>query len=71
MIQILVGIATHAAALLLYPGLAATLAFGLLAEVAWVATSRRGLEPLELPRRRPSPVVATVLLYRGLVRAHE
>lgn len=62
MIQILVGIATHAAALLLYPGLAATLAFGLLAEVLWVATSRRGLEPLELPRRRPSPVVATVLV---------
>lgn len=62
MIQVLVGIATHAAALLLYPGLAATLAFGMLAEIAWTAVSRRGWESPELPRRRPSPVVATVLV---------
>jgi hypothetical protein len=62
LIQALVAIATHAAALLLYPGLVATVAFGLLAEIAWVAFSGRGWEPLELPRRRPSPVVATALV---------
>ena len=62
MIQALVGIATHAAALLLYPGLAATVAFGLLAELAWIAVSRRGWGPPELPRRRPSPATATVLV---------
>lgn len=62
MIQALLGILTHAAALLLYPGLVTTVTFGLLAEMAWIAASRRGWEPLELPRRRPSPVVATVLV---------
>ena len=62
MIQVLIGIATHAAALLLYPGLAATVAFGLVAELAWLRASRRGPETLELPRRRPSPVIATVLV---------
>lgn len=62
MIQTLIGIATHALALLIYPGLAAMLAFGLLTELVWTGISRRDREPLELPRRRPSPVVATTLL---------
>lgn len=62
MIQALVGIATHAVALLLYPGLAAMVAFGLLAELVWTRISRHEWEPPELPRRRPTPVVATVLL---------
>lgn len=62
MIQILAGVATHAAALMLYPGLATMLAFGLAAELAWIAVSRRRWDPPEVPRRRPSPVVATVLL---------
>ena len=66
MIQLLVGIASHAVALLLYPGLAVTAAFGLLAEIAWIAASRRGWEPPLLPRRRPSPVVATVLVCSAL-----
>lgn len=62
MIQALAGIATHAVALLLYPGLAAMVAFGLLAELGWNWITRRRRESLELPRRRPSPAVATTLL---------
>lgn len=62
MIQVLAGIATHTVALLLYPGLAAMVAFGLVAELAWTRISGRLWEPLQLPRRRPSPVVATLLL---------
>ena len=60
MIQVLVGIATHAAALLLYPGLLGMLAFGGVAELAWMRLSAREWEWPELPRRRPSPVVATI-----------
>lgn len=62
MIQALLGIVTHAAALLLYPGLAAMVAFGLLAEIAWKRASEGGWKPPELRRRRPSPAVATALL---------
>ena len=62
MIQTLLGIATHSAALLLYPGLAAMLAFGLLVELAWRRLSGGRWDPPELPRRRPTPAVATVLL---------
>jgi hypothetical protein len=61
-IQILAGIATHAAALLLYPGLAAMLAFGALVELAWMRLSRRDAGWPELPRRRPSPVLGTIAL---------
>lgn len=60
MIQALISIATHAAALLLYPGLLTMLAFGLIVELAWTRLTRRDWEWPELPRRRPSPVVATV-----------
>lgn len=62
MIQTLLGIATHAAALLLYPGLAAMVAFGLLAELAWTRMSGGRWKPPEPPRRRPTPAVATVLI---------
>lgn len=62
MIQVLSGIATHAVALLLYPGLLAMVAFGTIVELTWMRVSTRGYEAPELPRRRPSPVVATVLL---------
>src|SRR5439155_17799353 len=61
-IQILAGIATHSVALLLYPGLAAMVAFGILVELAWMRLSRRGSEWPELPRRRPSPVLGTIAL---------
>lgn len=62
MIQVFAGIATHAVALLLYPGLAAMVAFGAIVELAWRRVGRRDLELPQLPRRRPSPVVATVLV---------
>ena len=62
MITVLLGIASHAVALLLYPGLAAMVAFGITAELAWMrVTAREWLRP-ELPRRRPSPVVGIVAL---------
>jgi len=59
-IQVLLGLLAHAAALLLYPGLAAMAAFGVLVELARMRVAKR--EWPELPRRRPSPVVATVAL---------
>ena len=62
MIQILSGIATHSVALLLYPGLAALVAFGTVVELLWMRLSLRGREWPELPRRRPSPVVGTIAL---------
>lgn len=62
MIQVLVSIATHAAALVLYPGLLAMIAFGALVELAWMRVSQREWEWPELPRRRPTPVVATTAL---------
>ena len=62
MIQVLTSIATHTAALLLYPGLAAMLAFGGLAELAWTRMSAGGWDLGELPRRKPTAAVATVLV---------
>ena len=60
MIATLAGIATHAVALLLYPGLATMVAFGLAAELVWGRLSSQDRIRADLPRRRPSPVVATV-----------
>jgi hypothetical protein len=68
-IQILSGIATHAAALLLYPGLAAMLVFGGLAELAWMRAGRQGAPLPDLPRRRPSAAVGTVLVCAVLATA--
>ena len=62
MIQLLLGIGAHAAALLFYPGLATMAAFGAVVELARMRLSRRVWEWPELPRRRPTPVVATVAL---------
>ncbi|HET9782807.1 MAG TPA: hypothetical protein VFR33_13625 [Candidatus Dormibacteraeota bacterium] len=62
MIDLLLGIASHAVALLLYPGLATMVAFGLVAELVWMRLSSREWELPELPRRRPSPVVGIVAL---------
>lgn len=60
MIATLTGIATNAVALLLYPGLATMVAFGLAAELVWGRLISTDPIRAELPRRRPSPVVATV-----------
>jgi len=65
-IQVLAGIATHAVALLLYPGLLGTVALGAVVELAWMRVSARGWEWPELPRRRPTPVVATVAVCAAL-----
>jgi hypothetical protein len=61
-IQTLVSIATHAVALLLYPGLMAMMAFGTAVEVAWMRVSRRDGQWPEPPRRRVTAVLATVAL---------
>jgi hypothetical protein len=60
-ISVLVGIATHAIALLLYPGLATMVAFGFVVELIWMRASASQVAP-ELPRRRPSPVVGIIAL---------
>jgi hypothetical protein len=62
-IQALSGIASHAVALLIYPGLGVLVAFGASVELVWMRVSSRewGIGPV-LPRRRPSPVVGTVAL---------
>ena len=62
MIQVVLGVIAHAAALLLYPGLATMAAFGLLVELARMRAAKREWRWPELARRRPSPVVATVAL---------
>jgi len=62
MTQVLAAIATHALALVLYPGLVTGAMFGGLAEVAWMSATAGGWSWPELPRRRPTPVLATVLV---------
>jgi hypothetical protein len=61
-IQILVSIATHSVALLVYPGLLAVIAFGVLAELAWMRATTRNWDWPALPRRRLTPVLATIAL---------
>ena len=68
MIQVLLDIVTHAVALVLYPGLLTMIAFGALVELSWKRISRPAWEWPELPRRGPSPVVATVAVC-GVVAA--
>ena len=60
MIQLLLSALTHAVALVIYPGLATMVVAGAVIELAWMRVSRRDWEWPELPRRRPTPVVATV-----------
>jgi hypothetical protein len=76
--QILAALATHSAALVLYPGLVTVVVFGVAVEIAWVRIAQgvwtlpallggdgagKGL----FVRQRPSPVVATVALFAILV----
>ena len=62
MIQTLLSIATHAVALLIYPGLFTMVAFGAVVELAWMRVSRRVWARPEPPRRRVTAVLATVAL---------
>ena len=62
MIQLLLSIATHSVALLIYPGMLVMVGFGGLVELAWIRVSRRDWQRPELPRRRVTPVLATIAL---------
>src|SRR5260370_13836041 len=62
MIQVLVQIATHAAALLLYPGLVATVLFGAAVETIWVRVSDGRWVLPDVRWRRPSAVLTTLAL---------
>lgn len=69
MSQLLGALATQTLALLVYPGLATIVLFGVLAEIAWVRLSTGGWAWPDRPRRRPSPVVATVAVCAMLAAA--
>ena len=62
MIQVLSALATHSLALLLYPGLVMVAVFGGIVETAWTAVRRGEWVWPERPRRRPTPVLATIAL---------
>jgi len=59
-IQVLLSLATHSVAVLVYPGLLLMVAFGALAELAWLRASSKDWKRPELPRLRLTPVLATV-----------
>jgi hypothetical protein len=62
MAQLLSALATHAVALVLYPGLLTAIVFGGIAEIAWLSITTGRWSWPDLPRRRPTPVLATVLV---------
>src|SRR6266852_99106 len=62
MTQILGQLATHTAALLLYPGLVAAVLFGTAIETVWVRVSEHHWVMPELRWHRPSAVLATVAI---------
>jgi hypothetical protein len=62
MIQVLSTLATHSLAVVIYPGLLTLLVFGGLVEISWGRLARGRWDWSDLPRRRPTPVVATVAL---------
>ena len=62
MSQLLTTLAAQALALLVYPGLVTTLAFGAVFEVGWTRLSTGGWAWPAWPRRRPTPVVVTVAI---------
>ena len=66
MIALLTGIAAHAVALLLYPGLLTVVGFGIPVQFAWMRLTAGGDAMPQLPRLRPTPVVATVALCTAL-----
>ena len=62
MTRFLATLATHALALVLYPGALTSIIFGGLAETGWTRITKRGWSLPDFPRRRPTPVLATVLV---------
>lgn len=62
MTQILSSVATDTLALVVYPGLLTAAIFGLLAELTWTRITGGGSSKPDLPRRRPTPVLATVIV---------
>ena len=62
MAQVLSALATHALALVLYPGLLTCAMFGGVAEIAWLSLTTGGWSWPNFPRRRPTPVLAAVLV---------
>lgn len=66
MTQILTALGTHTLALVVYPGLLATVVLGGVAEIAWTRITTGGWTSPDLPRRRPTPVLATILLGSSL-----
>src|SRR6476646_9355223 len=56
MTQLLAAIATHALALVVYPGLLTAAVFGGLAEGAWIRITQGGWSWPDFPRRRPTAV---------------
>jgi hypothetical protein len=60
--QALSALATHALALVLYPGLLTAAVVGGLAETAWMGERGGEWSRPELPSRRPTPVLATVIV---------
>ena len=66
MTQILTALGTHTLALVVYPGLLATVVLGGVAEIAWTRITTGGWTWPDLPRRRPTPVLATILLGSSL-----
>jgi len=61
-IQVLASMATHTLALVVYPGLLTALVFGALAEMGWMRVSTGQWLTPDWRWRRPTPVLATVIV---------
>ena len=62
MTKVLAALATHALALVVFPGMLTTVVFGGVTELAWTRITKGGWSWPDFPRRRPTPVLATVLV---------
>jgi len=62
MIQILTALVAHSLALVVYPGLLTLIVFGALVEITWGRLAHGGWKLSDVPRRRPTPVAATVAI---------
>lgn len=62
MIQVLSSLGTHSIALVVYPGMLTVAVFGALVEITWGRLAHGRWKLSEVPRRRPTPVAATVAI---------